>query len=345
MVTPGCMDKKTQSLSRRKALLFFTLLAILLPAGSALSQDAAPGKNLVYASDILGVDRLFMIVLSVPTGGDAGDQGAFPRLEAATIDRTPLPAKSEQRRYYFRTLKAGEGRQGHARPSEGRNRRAASSGRLTTFGRIRKLKGTQLPRRWPLGEALPELKQGRTITTPKRNWPSFKKRGAGKGKRWIKYTDDQIWAMQPDSTIPPLALGQRHARLSRPRPGHLQDQGVLPVGEGCVASLPGGRSSVRSVTNATRPTTFANGDMTSGAFPDDGFGGGCPYKGKRYGFIAETCQAYCHHMLQVAPDCAEAYIATEDVRYLHKSLVAFSRVAVEWSYLATMTHHRHRNSR
>jgi hypothetical protein len=85
--------------------------------------------------------------------------------------------------------------------------------------------------------------------------------------------------------------------------------------------------------------------MTSGEFPDDGFGGACPLNGKRYGFIAETCQAYCHEMLKVAPECADAYLATGDVRYLHKSLVAFSRVAVEWAYLATMTQHRHRNSR
>ena len=58
---------------------------------------------------------------------------------------------------------------------------------------------------------------------------------------------------------------------------------------------------------------FAAGDMTSGEFPDDGIGGACSHNGKRYGFIAEIAQAYCHEMLKVAPDCADAYIATDDV--------------------------------
>ncbi|MFO7945578.1 MAG: hypothetical protein R6V19_02010, partial [Armatimonadota bacterium] len=73
--------------------------------------------------------------------------------------------------------------------------------------------------------------------------------------------------------------------------------------------------------------------------------GGCEYEGERYGFIAEICQSYCHQMLRVAPACADGYMATGDIRYLHKALVAMSRLAVEYAYLATMTHHRHRNSR
>ena len=36
--------------------------------------------------------------------------------------------------------------------------------------------------------------------------------------------------------------------------------------------------------------------------------------------------------------------ATGDLRYVHKALVAFSRLAVEYAYLAIMTQHRHRNT-
>jgi hypothetical protein len=90
---------------------------------------------------------------------------------------------------------------------------------------------------------------------------------------------------------------------------------------------------------------FANGDMTSGEFPDDGIGGACLYKGKRYGFIAQICQAYCHAMLRLPILCARDYMNTGAPESLHKSLVGFSRLAYEYAYLATMTHHRHRNRR
>ena len=95
----------------------------------------------------------------------------------------------------------------------------------------------------------------------------------------------------------------------------------------------------------TYPTNdFAAGDFTSGAYPDDGIGGGCDVNGKKYGFLAELNQTYCHEMLRVFPECAAAYVSTGDPRYLHKALVAVSRLAVEYAYLATMTQHRHRNS-
>ena len=48
-------------------------------------------------------------------------------------------------------------------------------------------------------------------------------------------------------------------------------------------------------------------------------------------------------MLRVAPECADGYLATGDIGYAHKALVAFCRLAVEYAYLATMTQHRHRN--
>ena len=343
MATPGCMNKRTQTLSRRKALLFITLLAVLLPAASGFSQGAKPDSRLLYAPDILGVERLFMIVLSVPTDAPEIKVTVSPSDAATLIDRTPLPAKSDQRRYYFRTLKAAKDVKVTLAHPNGEIVVPLTVWSFDDLREFRRLKGTQLPRRWPLGETLPELKQGRTITTPA-DLKAAKKGGAGKGKRWIKYTDDQIWAMQPDSTIPRW----HWVNVTHGCPVHGKDiykkKAYYPWKKD--ASLPYKWKIECPVGHELYPSNdFANGDMTSGEFPDDGFGGGCPYKGKRYGFIAETCQAYCHHMLQVAPDCAEAYVATEDVRYLHKSLVAFSRVAVEWSYLATMTHHRHRNSR
>ncbi|NQU11447.1 glycosyltransferase family 39 protein, partial [bacterium] len=61
---------------------------------------------------------------------------------------------------------------------------------------FRTLKGVQLPRRWPLGEPLPELKQQQLFPTGAED-----KTGKGAGG-WLDVADDVIWEMQPDSTIP-----------------------------------------------------------------------------------------------------------------------------------------------
>ena len=330
-------------MSRGTLVSFVVLLAFIFPAARGSCQGAEPDKRLVYAPDILGVDRLFMIVLSAATDVPKIEVTMSPPESVTLLDRTPLPAKSEERRYYFRTLKpVEEVRIAFSHP-DGDVVVPLTIWSFDDLREFRKLKGTQLPRRWPLGETLPELKQGRTITT-QAELDAAKGGAAGRGAGWIAKSDDQIWAMQPDSTIPRW----HWVNVTHGCPVHgteiYKTRAYYPWGKN--GSLPYRWKIECPVGHELYPSNdFAAGDMTSGDFPDDGFGGACPHEGKRYGFIAEISQAYCHQMLQVAPDCADAYIATGDVRYLHKSLVAWSRLAVEWAYLATMTQHRHRNSR
>ncbi len=326
----------------RFAFLLF-LLALLFPLRQGNSQDAKPDERVVYAPDILGVDRLFLIVLAVPI--EAGEIGVTisPGGTAELLDQTPLPAKSEQRRYYFRTLKPAKEAEVTLGHPGGDVAVPITIWSFEDLREFRKLKGTQLPRRWPLGETLPELKEGRTITT-QAELDAVKGGGPGRGAAWVAKTDDEIWAMQPDSTIPRW----HWVNVTHGCPVHgaeiYKTRAYYPWGKN--ASLPYRWKIECPVGHELYPSNdFANGDMTSGEFADDGFGGACLHNGKRYGFIAEISQAYCHEMLKVAPDCANAYIATGEVRYLHKSLVAFSRLAVEWSYLGTMTQHRHRNKR
>ena len=81
-----------------------TLIAVLASAATGVCQDNKTDRRLVYAPDILGANRLFMIVLSVPVDLPKIDITVSPSDSATLLDRTPLPTKSEQRRYYFRTL-------------------------------------------------------------------------------------------------------------------------------------------------------------------------------------------------------------------------------------------------
>jgi hypothetical protein len=288
-----------------------------------------------------------MVALSVPTG--APDVKVSCPAAVKLLDRTPLPAKSEVRRFYFRAVKPAKTAEiVFAWPGQ---RLAVSLG-IWSFDDLRQyrtLKGTQLPRRWPLGENLPELKTGQTLSGGAR--PRARYRGS-EAEQWLALGDDAIWGMQPDSTIPRW----HWVNLKEGCPVHgtdvyrdvpfypwLNDKGVSSRQYN--AAVPYLWKFICPVGRESYPSNnFAAGDFTSGRYPDDGIGGGLVIDGKHYGFIAEMAQSYSHQMLRVFPECSAAYLSSGDARYLHKALVAVSRVAVEYAYLATMTQHRHRNS-
>ncbi|MBN1676084.1 MAG: hypothetical protein JXR37_33880 [Kiritimatiellae bacterium] len=296
---------------------------------------------LLYAPDIVAADvpRLFLVALRVPASAPAVKVAHPDCVEL--LDRTKLPATGDVRKFYFRTRKP-------ARKAELRfalsDREIVVPLEIWSFADLRAfrtLKGKQLPRRWPLGERLPELKRGRTVTTPAEL--EARKKAKPRGTKWLERSDDDLWAMQPDSTIPRW----HWVNLPKGCPVHgteiYKNRAYYPWKTDC--SWPW-RWKIRCpVGGEEYPSNdFANGDMTGGPFADGGIDGGHVRDGQHYGFIAEICQAYCHQMLRVAPDCAQSYLATGDGQYAHKALVALSRLAVEYAYLATMTHHRHRNN-
>jgi oligo-alginate lyase len=317
---------------------------------AALVYGSAPDQNpgpVVYQPDFVGEGRIFMVALSVPTGAPEVKVNCP---EAVTLlDRTKLPAKSDVRRFYFRAVKPAPAAEiVFSWPGQ----RVPVSLGVWSFDdlrRFRTLNGTQLPRRWPLGETLPELKTGQTLSGGPR--PRARNRGS-EADQWLALSDDAIWGMQPDSTIPRW----HWVNLKEGCPIHgtdvyrdvafypwLNDKGVSSRQYN--ATVPYVWKFICPIGGEKYPTNdFAAGDFTSGEYPDDGIGGGLVIDGKHYGFIAEMAQSYSHQMLRVFPECAAAYVASGDPRYLHKALVAVSRVAVEYSYLATMTQHRHRNT-
>jgi hypothetical protein len=308
----------------------------------------AEAMKVVYQPDILGEGRLFMVALEVPTTASAVTVTVPPTVQL--LDRTPLPAKTALRKYYFRALKptpkadlvfAGEGG------------KATVSVVVWSYADLREhrtLKGVQLPRRWPLGEPLPELKERQTVTS---DAEKQRLKGRRPPSQWLEIADEAIWQMQPDSTIPRW----HWVNVKEGCPVHgtkvyegkafypwLNDR-QRPL-RTYTASLPYPWQMVCPVGKETYPSNhLGEDDFTSGPFPDDGIGGACLHDGKRYGFVAEIAQSYCHQMLKVAPQCARGYLMSGDPRYAHKALVALSRLAVEYAYLATMTQHRHRNNR
>ncbi|NLY01417.1 MAG: hypothetical protein GXY83_35445 [Rhodopirellula sp.] len=312
--------------------VFFLLMAVFAIVDPAAVAD----DRVLYAPDIVGVDRMFMVALRVPV--DSPQVQVTVPETVTMFDRTPIPAQSETRKFYFRSVK----------PSAKTEIRFAHPGgeivvplEIWSFDDLRKsrqLKGVQLPRRWPVGEPLPELKQKQTFPTGAESRTPKKKSKGG----WLDCPDDDIWAMQPDSTIP--RWHWTNIQFGCPVHGKeiYRERSYYPWG---MDGKHPWRWKIRCpVGGEEYPSNdFAAGDMTSGPFPDDGIGGACLHNGEKYGFIAELCQFYCRRMMTVAPACAAAYVSTGDRQYAHKALVALCRLAEEYAYLATMTHHRHRN--
>lgn len=313
--------------------------ALLMLCNIVGGQEVKGDERVVYAPDVVGVERMFMIALKVPV--NAPDVKVTMPDSVTMFDKTPVPAKAEVRRFYFRALKPAKKAEIRFALPDGEVVVPIEIWSFEDLRQFRTLKGVQLPRRWPLGKPLPELKEKQTVTTPAEI--EVLKGNPGEGKVWLERSDDDIWAMQPDSTIPrwhwvniQFGCPVHGAEIYKVRPYYPWIKDL---------SFPWRWKIKCPIGGEEYPSNdFARGDMTSGPFPDDGIGGGCVVNGKHYGFIAELAQAYDHQMLRVAPECAQAYLATGDRRYVHKALVAFCRLAVEYAYLATMTQHRHRNT-
>lgn len=310
-------------------------MAPVLLVAAAQAQEAGP---VVYQPDILGVQRLFLVALRVPT--NAPELVVTVPDEVTLLDRTPLPTSREVRKYYFRTLQPTPKADIVFAHPDGPVTVSVEIWSFDDLRRFRELKGVQLPRRWPLGEMLPELKQSQTITSE-----AYRRRMEELGppeSRWLELSDEQIWAVQPDSTIPRC----HRLNLKHGCPEHGTE--IYKFN----AYYPWLKSAERPwqvecpIGGELYPSNaFGDDDFTSGEFPDDGIGGGYTTDdGVHYCFVGELAQAQAERALGIAPACARGYLATGDLRYVYKALVALSRIAVEHAYLATMTQHRHRNT-
>ncbi|MBI3923495.1 MAG: hypothetical protein HY318_18900, partial [Armatimonadetes bacterium] len=315
--------------------LLVALGLLISVAVIAIPIRAAGESPIVYAPDIVGCDRMFMVALRVPKDGPEVHVTVPDSI--VLLDKTRLPAKSEERRFYFRSVKPSPKSELRFALPDGEVVVPVVIWSFEDLRQFRTVKDIQLPRRWPLGKPLPELKERQVFPTG-----AEVKTGKGSGG-WLDVSDDAIWNMQPDSTIPRW----HWVNIQYGCPVHGQEiyknRAYYPWGK--EGEIPFKWKIECPVGHELYPSNdFGAGDFTSGQFPDDGIGGGFVQNDKHYGFIAELAQHYDHLMLLVAPACADGYVATGDVRYVHKSLVAMCRVAVEYAYLATMTQHRHRNT-
>jgi hypothetical protein len=203
----------------------------------------------------------------------------------------------------------------------------------------RRLGEIQLPRRWPISEDIDEMKTEHTFITLDRlkairKTYVLKKPGI---TPWVEKSDEYLWELLPPSEIPRW----HWVNLEKGCPIHgkeiYREQGFYPwridiEGHPWKVQCPIGGEWYPS-------NDFGSGDMTSGDFPDDGYG--CLYKGDKYAFIAVHAQARAYAVHSAVDALVRSYIQTGDGRCAHKLGILLVRLADEFGYLSGYPQHRY----
>ncbi len=294
------------------------------------------------------------VVLQQPAGS-----GKLSVQVPATLEMFDTWDQDSIQRYYFRALHAGDATL----------RFSGAAGELemplevVAWGdvyRPRRYKDIALPRIWPMEELeYGELKSERTMHS-EADLERLREQGkvTPRAARWRDTPDDEIYNIIPGPSVP-RTFGTVLATDLEPNRG---------IGKGCPVcgtAIFEGRSGFYPWKYSTDPldwkircpncnTEFPSndwrgGDMHSGPFPDDGFG--CepvepviaPDGGKwRWPFIAYYHQ-HAAYMSEFTPgiiETAEAYAATGDAAYAHKSAIGLLRFAEAMVDMSLNLNHR-----
>ncbi len=224
----------------------------------------------------------------------------------------------------------------------------------SAVGEPRKYKDIVLPRIWPLATPqVSDLKSRRTLHDAAAMQALKSGKVGGTARLWHDMADDAIFNLIPGPSVPRTCLMTLSFEglgkgcpvcgmdIYQGRSGFypwLLDPAKHPWKVGCPACK-----------NWFPSNDFANGDMHSGDFPDDGFG--CEPKqpvldntGKpwRFPFIAyyHQWQPYMTLFTPGLTQTAAAFVATGDPVYAHKCAVALFRFAESMLDLGVNLNHR-----
>lgn len=144
---------------------------------------------------------------------------------------------------------------------------------------------------------------------------------------YARQTDDFVWTLQPTTRLPRIypheavAICPIHGLAVREKNGY-HPWFVDPIHHPYrVQCMLGGEWYPSN--------DYLAGDMTSGAFPDDG--DGCEHEGRRYYFLREYAhQAYCAVTIPALRSLSQAYLLTGDRVYARKGAVLLARLADEY---------------
>jgi len=294
----------------------------------------------------------FRIALEQPAGVGQLEVDVPDSLEM--FDQWP---KDSIQRFYFRAVKLGDATLKFHGPAG----ELEIPLEVIPWGDIfkpRELGNIDLPRIWPMDDLeYRELKAARTCRT-EAELSARRSSGAKLDDQviaWLSMSDDDIYNIVPGVDVPRTCLIVL---------GGYEDA----VGKGCPVcgtKIYEGRSGFYpwifdpeghpwkvgcpECGNWFPSNDWANGDMHSGDFPDDGYGcepvtpvispNGKPW---RWPFIAyyHQWEAYMRQLIPGIQKCAEVYSHTGEKEYAHKSAVGLFRLAESLLDLSVNMNHR-----
>jgi len=334
-------------------MITLILILVLIIAFFGLSEQSVYAEIKVLDKPLwIFPGQKFRVALEQTPGSGQLDVDVPASLEM--FDQWP---KDSIQRFYFRAIEVGDATL----------RFSGAAGELemplevipwSDILKPREFADIDLPRIWPLDDLeYRELKSGRTCYTEE-EIAAMLSSGAKPDKRaeeWLSRADEDIYNIVPGSDVPRTCLIVL---------GGYEDG----VGKGCPVcgtDIYEGRSGFYpwvfdsdghpwkvgcpSCGNWFPSNDWANGDMHSGDFPDDGYGcepvnpvlspNGKPW---RWPFIAYYHQ-WTGYMNQLTPGiqrCAEAFARTGDKAYAHKSAVGLFRFAESMLDMSINMNHR-----
>ncbi len=152
--------------------------------------------------------------------------------------------------------------------------------------------------------------------------------GPGDADRYVQLPDEAIWLLQPSTRIPRYLYPEAgnnlcpvHGEEIRKHNGHCAWR-LDPLNHPYQIQCPVGGEWYPS-------NAYHLGDMTSGAFPDDG--NGYLQDGIRYFFLREYAHmVYGSVVIPALDTLSQAYLLTGDPRFAHKCAVLLAKVALEY---------------
>ena len=313
---------------------FFSTGDEVKPSSSQLKRIGSGGIELVEWPVDLRVGWTGRVVVNVPVGTAELEVKTSEHLRPA--DRTPFDASRAQRKFYFVALASDSQSQVTFRTPQG----AEASVRFPTLTLAEELSprrsGTfDLPRRWPMGKELNSYK------TQSINYP--KEKIAGVRKKWIEAdksdadrsfpTSEQLFNLVPPSWM------QRNIHVSDDRgcPVHgTEVHKFRSKGTWKIDPLNRPFQVQCRIGEEWYPSNkIAEGDFTSGEYPDDGFG--CWIDGHCYHFIG-----YYNHWLYSGltnwyghtASGANHFKRTGEQIGARKAMILLYRLAEEYGHLA-----------
>lgn len=315
--------------------------------------------TLPATADITVLDRplwifpgqFFRVCLQQPEGS-----GPLTTATPANLQAIDTWDQDAIQRYYYRALAPGEARLAFTGQA-GRFEVTIEVIPWSSLHEPRQHASIDLPRLWPLGKSdFDEVKSRRTLHSDA-DMEALKSEAPGQlAQAWLDLDDEAIYQIVPGPSVPRTCLIVL---------GSLEGGGVGKGCPVCGTDIYEGRSGFYPwiMDPENHPwkvgcpncktwfpsNDYANGDMHSGPFPDDGFG--CepvtPIRDAngrawRWPFIAyyHQWQAYMKTLTPGIVQTARAFAATGDPRYAHACGVALLRYAESMADMAVNLNHR-----